>query len=88
MASDDFFTGKGLLYENWKRGIGSRENNDSYTTIHQSMQICIPVKIKATITVDEDDIVEEIRNFKSLLDEGIITQEEFNRKKKQLLNLD
>ena len=30
---------------------------------------------------------EEIRQFKALLDEGIITQEEFDRKKQQLLNL-
>ncbi|NMC57004.1 MAG: SHOCT domain-containing protein [Eubacteriaceae bacterium] len=30
---------------------------------------------------------EEIRKFKELLDEGIITQEEFDEKKKQLLNI-
>lgn len=31
------------------------------------------------------DSVEEIRKYKKLLDEGIITEEEFNQKKKQLL---
>ena len=30
---------------------------------------------------------EEIRNYKKLLDDGIITQEEYDKKKKQLLNL-
>ena len=30
---------------------------------------------------------DEIRKYKSLLDDGIITQEEFEAKKKQLLNL-
>ena len=30
---------------------------------------------------------DEIMKFKQLLDGGIITQEEFNEKKKQLLNL-
>ena len=32
-------------------------------------------------------VADEIRKFKELLDEGIITQEEFDAKKKQLLNL-
>ena len=32
-------------------------------------------------------IPDEIRKYKSLLDDGIITQEEFDEKKKQLLNL-
>ncbi|WP_207487954.1 SHOCT domain-containing protein [Enterococcus avium] len=46
-----------------------------------------------TETIIEHSITEtpsaadEIRKFKSLLDEGIITQEEFDTKKKELLNL-
>ncbi|MBU5369591.1 SHOCT domain-containing protein [Enterococcus avium] len=46
-----------------------------------------------TETIIEHSIAEtpsaadEIRKFKSLLDEGIITQEEFDTKKKELLNL-
>ena len=34
-----------------------------------------------------NDIDEELRKLKSLLDDGILTQEEFDAKKKQLLNL-
>lgn len=34
-----------------------------------------------------DIVVEDIKKFKTLLDEGIITQEEFNAKKKELLEL-
>lgn len=30
---------------------------------------------------------DEIRKYKSLMDEGIITQEDFDKKKKQLLGL-
>lgn len=33
------------------------------------------------------DPIEEIKNYKELLDSGIISQEEFNKKKKELLNL-
>lgn len=37
--------------------------------------------------VEETDAAEQIRKFKSLLDDGIITQEEFEAKKKQILGL-
>ena len=36
---------------------------------------------------DTDSVVIELRKFKELLDDGIITQDEFNAKKKQLLGL-
>jgi hypothetical protein len=37
--------------------------------------------------VSPSNVSEEIRKYKSLLDDGIITQEEFDQKKKQLLDL-
>ena len=40
-----------------------------------------------TSAVKESSSADEIRKFKALLDEGIITEEEFNAKKKQLLGL-
>ena len=33
------------------------------------------------------DAIEEVKKYKELLDEGILTQEEFDAKKKQLLSL-
>ena len=36
---------------------------------------------------NKNNVVEELRQYKSLLDEGIITQEEFDNKKKELLSL-
>ena len=36
---------------------------------------------------DSFDATEELRKYKSLLDDGIITLEEFDAKKKQLLDL-
>lgn len=38
-------------------------------------------------TVNNKDAFEEIRKYKGLLDEGIITEEEFNKMKKELLGL-
>lgn len=40
-----------------------------------------------TVAVKEISSADEIRKFKNLMDEGIITEEEFNAKKKQLLGL-
>ncbi|WP_312653793.1 SHOCT domain-containing protein [Aminipila sp.] len=40
-----------------------------------------------TVTEDKNNIADEIRKFKELLDEGIISEEEFAAKKQQLLNL-
>ena len=36
---------------------------------------------------DKKDPVAEIKKYKELLDSGVITQEEFDKKKKQLLDL-
>lgn len=42
---------------------------------------------KSDVSVSNNDIPSEIRKYKSLADEGIITHEEFETKKKQLLGL-
>ena len=34
-----------------------------------------------------DDLIKQLRELKNLVDEGILTEEEFNAKKKQLLGL-
>ena len=38
-------------------------------------------------TINCPDVTSELRKYKSLFDDGIITQEEFDAKKKQLLSL-
>lgn len=43
-------------------------------------------EVKREPKVQAADIADEIRKFKALSDEGIITQEEFEKKKKQLLD--
>ena len=44
-------------------------------------------KQKEVIIQDSNAAMDEIKKYKELLDTGIITQEEFDTKKKQLLNL-
>ncbi|RMC35980.1 SHOCT domain-containing protein [Lactobacillus sp. ESL0236] len=46
-----------------------------------------PRKKPSKITKDNTDAPAEIRRYKQLMDDGIITQEEFEAKKKQLLGL-
>lgn len=43
---------------------------------------------QSTIPTQTGSVTDEIREYKKLLDEGIITQEEFDAKKKQLMGLD
>ena len=38
-------------------------------------------------SAQKSDPIEDIKKFKELLDIGVITQEEFDKKKKELLNL-
>lgn len=45
------------------------------------------VVIENITTEDSIDSADEIRKFKALLDDGIINEEEFNAKKRDLLNL-
>lgn len=44
-------------------------------------------KIGTSKEKSKDDSIEEIKKYKELLDSGIITQEEFNKKKQELLDL-
>ena len=46
-----------------------------------------PEASESNAAPDTVDAAEEIRKYKQLLDEGILTQEEFDAKKKQILNL-
>ena len=41
----------------------------------------------ATTIIQQSDAADELSKFKNLLDQGVITQEEFDAKKKQLLGL-
>lgn len=43
--------------------------------------------IKVVNKNTENDVFEQVKKYKELLDMGIITEEEFNKKKKELLNL-
>ena len=39
------------------------------------------------VVQEKEDVTEEIRKYKALLDDEIITKKEFEEKKKELLNL-
>lgn len=45
------------------------------------------IQKETSINTNEVDNITEIKKYKELLDSGIITQEEFDKKKKELLNL-
>ena len=45
------------------------------------------VEIVSSTQTSDDDPIEKVKKLKELLDLGVITEEEFDQKKKQLLNL-
>lgn len=53
----------------------------------QPMKITQPNSFKNSSTTIED-VMDELRNLKLLVDEGILTEDEFQQKKRQLLQLD
>ena len=60
----------------------------SYSALENIISILDSWKAQRTDTLKtNDDVPAEIRKYKSLADEGIITSKEFETKKKQLLNL-
>ena len=67
-------------------------NSSAYAVAYQGARECI--SILQSICGNSEEIisdsvskVDEIKQFKELLDDGIITQEEFDKKKKELLGL-
>jgi hypothetical protein len=73
----------------------SKRQNTSPTTEKTSQAEKAQTQKQPTKTVEENvstakkesDIISDIKQYKELLDSGIITQEEFDAKKKQLLGL-
>ena len=62
---------------------------DIYGEVNDLNNFISSVTTPSTATIDTttSNTVTDIREYKKLLDDGIITQEEFNTKKKQLLGL-
>lgn len=47
----------------------------------------VPIQEPLPVPADEDERVQMLRKYKALLDDGVITQEDYDAKKKQLLGL-
>lgn len=63
-------------------GLFNQQPNDEENTAQASEQ---PVSVQPV--AEKYDKFDEVKNYKDLLDQGIITQEEFDAKKKELLGL-
>ena len=73
-------------------GLFTMEEDDmqsAYGTVIQIIEFLQKVKdgAQASASGTESDIAAQLRKYKQLLDEGVITQQEFKAKKKQVLGL-
>jgi len=65
-----------------------RNNKEVQTVISKLLEEKRPHTPKSTASTATLDAVDQLRKYKALLDDGIITAEEFEAKKKQLLGID
>lgn len=87
---------KSILYENNKRRdytkvwmqVGGGNITNYSLEIEQAIQSCevVPCKANQQISANTIDVADELMKLKKLLDEGILTKEEFDSQKRKLLN--
>lgn len=66
---------------------GARKNRAERKAIEQQTEYNEEVMNQSQNTQTAADPAEEIKKYKGMLDEGLITQEEFDAKKKQILGI-
>ena len=69
------------------RGLGTRKKEKRQKAKQEATATAPQASAQTGSTSNASDIAFELRTLKELLDEGIITQEEFDAKKRQLLGL-
>jgi len=74
-----------ILASGFSKAIG--ENADKCYSIIMEQFNKAKSAVNSPITVQASTSADELAKFKKLLDDGVITQDEFEVKKKQLLNL-
>lgn len=83
-ASKEMHTGPEL--EAMIRPIEQRADARKHTSVPVPVELPFDIR-KGPERGPEPDRFEQVRQYKALLDEGIITEEEFERKRKELLEL-
>lgn len=79
------FDGLKIIGNGFKHKIILIENN--VVLEDKIMKLLRGIKSNERLNREEKDFSIEIKKYKELLDSGVITQEEFEKKKKELLNL-
>ena len=77
---------KELCEEMYHNGEISRTGNYRYFILTEEKKKPKPKKVSASKS-EEVDVEKELAKYKDLLDRGIITQEEYDAKRKQILGL-
>jgi len=85
-ASTGLFKSVGVSTASGRISLWLLENKDELFSAITNL-LLERQKGKTTIVSEKSDSVDEIKKYKELLDSGIITQEEFDAKKKELLGL-
>ena len=83
----NFFNENSFTFEATQIPNAKMEEIASYIKNKMEQYKVAKVAPPTTIIQNNDSAADELKKFKELLDMGVITQEEFDAKKKQLLGL-
>lgn len=67
--------------------VSQNKFDEMFAEINNAIDQCKSKKLQGTTVISSLSSADELKKFKELLDMGVITQEEFDAKKKQLLGL-
>lgn len=70
-----------------KKPVAEEKKQDQKVNLKKTEEPKEQTQTKAPEAISESEAIERIKQYKELLDSGIITQEEFNKKKAKLLDL-
>ena len=73
--------------ETQKDSITYKEKTDKANEFNGILKYIISNSKETNSSSEKDNELEKLKKYKKLLDDGVITQEEFDKKKKDLLNL-
>ncbi len=76
-----------IMQDKLNHVIISKEKNPNPTASETFETVSQATRAKKSETISELGIADELKKYKELFDEDVITQEEFDAKKQQLLNL-
>ena len=87
MVPQDWVCTCGRAHESYESSCVCGKTKHEVVTAHIVLPEPVVIQEPLQVPADEDERLQRLRKYKTLLDDGVITQEDYDAKKKQLLGL-